>query len=112
MTRNERTEYFGVSPSDMVAHGLSKRPSQYSGLIEAIILRAVKDYSEIKNAKHSISSSIDKDGIQINTSEIEDFFSSQWFKILTGVNGAIYVPSLRNGDFKISELYKRYNTIS
>jgi len=56
----------------------------YEKLAEAIIIQAVKDYR--KALKH------DERG---RRREIEKFFRSGWFSILTGISGEMLIQKLR-----------------
>lgn len=106
MTKKERALFCGISPSDMAIKGKSGQSRQYSNLIKAIIMRAVKDYDEIKNKLNKCKDEELRDGLLSEIYGIEDFFESKWFKTLTGINGEIYIPSLREGNFRFAELYK------
>ena len=91
----------------------------YHDLARAVILKAVQDYKEAllsrvsqKNVSGKKKSSRGRKRVEPETltpqetiAEIEEFFSSKWFTILTGINGSIYIKSLRNGDFKHRGLY-------
>ena len=58
--------------------------TNYENLANAIILQAVKDY---RMALKCMKANPDKD-------EIERFFRSQWFTVLTSVDGEMLIRSL------------------
>ena len=53
----------------------------YENLANAIILKAVKDYRQSK--------------CECTTEEIERFFRSGWFRVLTNINGEQLIRDLR-----------------
>lgn len=65
--------------------------TNYENLANAIILQAVKDYHMalkcLKSNPKNRTARADKD-------EIERFFRSQWFKVLTSVDGEMLIRSL------------------
>jgi len=63
----------------------------FQNLANAIIIQAAKDYRIVirmlaKNPQHSRAMEEKK--------ELEDFFLSEWFKTLSGVNGEILLKKL------------------
>jgi len=57
----------------------------WEGLAGAIILKAVEDYRHINNR---LANKPDDVRLQEQKAEIEEFFLSAWFKVLTNLNGA------------------------
>lgn len=66
--------------------------TNYENLANAIILQAVKDYrmalKSIKANPRNRTAMADKD-------EIERFFRSDWFSVLTSVDGEMLIRSLQ-----------------
>ena len=57
----------------------------WEGLAGAIILKAVEDYRHINSR---LVKKPDDARLQEQKAEIEEFFLSSWFKVLTNLNGA------------------------
>ena len=53
-------------------------------LAEAIILRAVEDYRHVNSR---LQAKPEDDRLQKRKEEIEEFFRSSWFQVLTDLNG-------------------------
>lgn len=70
----------------------ARQDDGYTELANAIILQAVKDYrSALKCLKvnpRNYSAETDKN-------EVERFFRSQWFSMLTAIDGKMLIRSLR-----------------
>lgn len=66
--------------------------TNYENLANAIILQAVKDYrmalKSLKANPRNRTAMADKD-------EIESFFRSDWFSVLTSVDGEMLIRSLQ-----------------
>lgn len=66
--------------------------TNYENLVNAIILQAVKDYrmalKSLKANPRNRTAMADKD-------EIERFFRSDWFSVLTSVDGEMLIRSLQ-----------------
>lgn len=66
--------------------------TNYENLANAIILQAVKDYrmalKSLKANRRNRTAMADKD-------EIERFFRSDWFSVLTSVDGEMLIRSLQ-----------------
>lgn len=66
--------------------------TNYENLVNAIILQAVKDYcmalKSLKANPRNRTAMADKD-------EIERFFRSGWFSVLTSVDGEMLIRSLQ-----------------
>lgn len=66
--------------------------TNYENLANAIILQAVKDYrmalKSLKSNPRNRTAMADKD-------EIERFFRSDWFSVLTSVDGEMLIRSLQ-----------------
>lgn len=66
--------------------------TNYENLANAIILQAVKDYrvalKSLKVNPRNRTAQADKD-------EIERFFRSQWYSVLTSVDGEMLIRSLQ-----------------
>ena len=56
----------------------------WDDLAEAIILRAVEDYRHVNNR---LQAKPEDTRLQTRKAEIEDFFRSSWFQVLTDLNG-------------------------
>jgi len=69
----------------------------YEKLANSIILQVVKDYRKIlKNLKKHPN----KEGILSKKQEIEKFFRSDWFSILTNIEPEYFIIKLQNESFK------------
>lgn len=64
--------------------------SSYRKLADAIILQAVDDYRKLLR---SITPMYFTN--KINTEEIESFFKSRWFGILTNIDGEVLIEKLQ-----------------
>lgn len=59
----------------------------YEELANAIVLQAVKDYRDaLKN---------NNKGAKITIREVEAFFRSDWYKVLTNIDGEMLIRELR-----------------
>ena len=56
----------------------------WDDLAEAIILRAVEDY---RHTNSRLRAKPEDDRLQKRKEEIEEFFRSSWFQVLTDLNG-------------------------
>ena len=56
----------------------------WGDLAEAIVLRAVEDYRHVNNRLQAYS---DDMRLQNRKKEVEEFFLSAWFQVLTDLNG-------------------------
>lgn len=66
--------------------------SNYESLANAIILQAVRDY---RMALKSLKATPRNRTAQAEKKEIERFFRSQWFSVLTSVDGEMLIRSLK-----------------
>lgn len=66
--------------------------TNYENLANAIILQAVKDYRVA--LKCLMANPRNRDALA-ERDEIERFFRSQWFKVLTKVDGEMLIRSLK-----------------
>lgn len=66
--------------------------TKYENLANAIVLQAVKDYR--KALKYLNRNSKDREALA-NKREVERFFRSQWFTILTRADGEMLIRSLK-----------------
>lgn len=122
MTSNEKIFYnpYKVSPTEMYSKSLMKDINDgYHDLARAVILKAVQDYKEAlvsrvsrKNVLSKKKSSRGRKRVepeaptpQETIDEIEAFFSSKWFTMLTGQNGNMYIKELKDGNYKCRGLY-------
>lgn len=64
----------------------------YEELANAIILQAVKDYRE---ALRLLSMNPNDKSAQRDKTSIERFFRSEWFSILTDLNGELLMKKLK-----------------
>jgi hypothetical protein len=62
----------------------------YKNLANAIILQAVDDYRNLLRDKQP-----NIKYLEVSITEIEKFFRSEWFKILTDVDGEYIIKKLR-----------------
>ena len=71
-----------------------KKPelNPYQELANAIIIMAVKDY---RHALRIQRRNPDSKAAQIKIDEIERFFRSEWYQILTGFDGEMLMRRLR-----------------
>ena len=58
--------------------------TEWNDLAEAIILRAVEDYRHTNNR---LRAKPEDTRLQTRKAEIEEFFHSSWFQVLTDLNG-------------------------
>ena len=58
--------------------------TEWNDLAEAIILRAVEDYRHTNNR---LQAKPEDTRLQSRKAEIEEFFRSSWFQVLTDLNG-------------------------
>ena len=66
----------------------------YEELANAIILQAVKDYRE---ALRLLSMNPNDKSAKRDQRNIERFFRSEWFSILTDLNGELLMKKLKEG---------------
>lgn len=66
--------------------------TNYENLANAIILQAVKDY---RMALKSLKANPRNRSAQADKEETERFFRSQWFSVLTSVDGEMLIRSLQ-----------------
>lgn len=66
--------------------------TNYENLANAIILQAVKDY---RMALKSLKANPRNRDALADRNEIERFFRSQWFSVLTSVDGEMLIRSLK-----------------
>lgn len=66
--------------------------TNYENLANAIILQAVKDY---RMALKSLKANPRNRDALADRNEIERFFRSQWFTVLTSVDGEMLIRSLK-----------------
>ena len=71
----------------------------WEGLAGAIILKAVEDYRHINGR---LAKKPDDARLQEQRAEIEKFFLSSWFKVLTKLNGARLLHRLQ-AEMPVSE---------
>ena len=64
----------------------------YENLANAIILQAVKDY---RMALKSLKANSRNSTARADKAEIERFFRSQWYSVLTSVDGEMLIRSLQ-----------------
>lgn len=64
----------------------------YENLADAIILQAVRDY---RMARKSLKASPRNRTAMADKNEIERFFRSGWFSVLTSVDGEMLIRSLQ-----------------
>ena len=71
-----------------------KRPEldPYQELANAIVIMAAKDY---RHALRIQRRNPDSQAARIKIDEIERFFRSDWYRLLTDVNGEIMIKKLR-----------------
>lgn len=66
--------------------------TRYQALANAIIIQAAKDYkAQLRSLKRHPNSY----AARMNAKELESFFRSRWFSILTDVNGEYLIKKLR-----------------
>lgn len=66
----------------------------YRGLADAIILKAAEDYKvalTVTMGRHPSESDLEK------VIELEKFFRSKWFKVLTDLDGEYIIEKIREG---------------
>ena len=73
--------------------------TEWNDLAEAIILRAVEDYRHTNNR---LRSKPEETRLQTRKAEIEEFFHSSWFQVLTDLNGKQLLHQLQ-AEMKQSE---------
>ena len=63
----------------------------YENLANAIVLQAVKDYRDVlaRAASHAA-----KDCYQRSKDDLERFFRSGWFEVLTDLNGEVLIQRM------------------
>lgn len=71
-----------------------KRPEldPYQELANAIVVMAAKDYRHALRIQHRNS---DSQAARIKIDEIEQFFRSEWYRLLTDVDGEMLIKKLR-----------------
>lgn len=62
-------------------------------LANAVVLQAVKDY---RTAEWRVSRYADAKKSQVRIRECERFFRSEWFRVLTEINGEELIRQLRS----------------
>lgn len=70
----------------------ASRDDGYTELANAIILQAVKDY---RSALRCLSVNPHNHTAEADKNEVERFFRSQWFSMLTAIDGEMLIRSLR-----------------
>ena len=68
------------------------RRDEWSDLAEAIILKAVDDYRH--TGKRLLAKPTD-DRLKLQKAEIEQFFLSSWFQVLTDLDGQLLLKKLQ-----------------
>lgn len=66
----------------------------YENLANAIVLQAAKDY---RKALRKLSRNAQSKDAKRTVSEVEKFFRSDWYKILTSVDSELFIKKLREG---------------
>lgn len=66
--------------------------TNYENLANAIILQAVKDY---RTALKCLVMNPNNRSAQSDKAEVERFFRSQWYSVLTSVDGEMLIRSLQ-----------------
>ena len=71
-----------------------KRPEldPYQELANAIVVMAAKDYQHALRIQHR---NPDSKAARIKIDEIERFFRSEWYRLLTDVDGEMLIKKLR-----------------
>lgn len=69
--------------------------SPYENLANAIILQAVKDY---RYARHKLRKNPNNAKAKAEINECERFFLSDWFGVLTNLDGEILLQKLKQED--------------
>ena len=70
--------------------------SGYDALANAIIIQAVQDY---RSAQIKLRKEPDNDAAAKTLQEIEAFFQSKWFGLLSELNGEKLLQKLKEGRF-------------
>ena len=68
------------------------RRDEWSDLAEAIILKAVDDY---RHTSKRLLSKPDDGRLTLRKAEIEKFFLSSWFQVLTDLDGKLLLQKLQ-----------------
>jgi hypothetical protein len=108
MTKKEKMLYSGISPSDMCMRVRNqKRNNEYDSLGNAVAARAVEDYKSackrLVNCKEKDTKKRHNALTEIN--ELEDFFCSDWFTMLTGGMGSYWLNKIKR-DAIVIQKYK------
>ena len=64
----------------------------WEDLAQAIIMKAVEDY---RKARRRVRHFPDQKGAQVTIREVERFFRSDWFTVLTSIDGAVLLKKLK-----------------
>ncbi len=106
MTKLEKALYYGISPSDMCMRVQNqKHNDEYDSLGNAIAARAVEDY---KNVCKRLVSCKEKDSKKRNNAladleDLENFFCSDWFMMLTGERGSYWLNKIKRDAIVVKE---------
>lgn len=91
MIKNE-----GAFPGEVLAGaGASGLEESYQGLVAAVIRQAVKDYVSVLVRLFSSPAGKKKTVLEMEKAELEVFFHSEWFHILTDMDGEQLLISAR-----------------
>ena len=70
----------------------------WDDLAAAIIIRAVEDYRQIRSQMQKEPENAEQSE---QKAEIEDFFLSNWFGVLTSLSGGLLLQRLQNEDIRM-----------
>lgn len=86
-------------------NGMHHTTTNFEDLANAIILRAAEDYRIIYRQANILSGG---KSTRAEVRELERFFRSDWFKVLTSIDGEFLIRELRKQ--AIEEAMKRYDS--
>lgn len=94
LTNTNRPQTHQTSRTIAAAGGVNMytRRDEWSDLAEAIILKAVDDY---RHTSKRLLAKPNDDRLQMRKAEIERFFLSSWFQVLTDLDGKMLLQKLQ-----------------